>query len=145
MNLALDIRDMRATDDLTAKRQIYEQGSNALPYTLAGLSLNSSQYIEFPLYNVYTYAFYELGLTVEKDSSGEFDGMPVDQYANTLVTDLFDVNGTRIEADGSLILNVVMAYWGGLWQMLRACERQDDRAVMVGYLDQGENGLVISH
>lgn len=137
LKLALDIRDMRATDDLDQKKNIYTNGANALPLTLRDLSLNSSVYNKFPLYNVYTYAFYELGITLEQDQEGNFDGNPVEQYADTLVGDLFALNRTRIEADGALVLGVTMAYWGSLGLMLNACERQDDASIMVSYLDQG--------
>jgi hypothetical protein len=132
---------MRSTDDMDQKRKIYMNGANALPLTLQGLSLNSSAYYQFPLYNVYTYAFYELGITLEHDQEGYFDGNPVDHYADTLVTDLFLLNRTRIEADGALVLGVTMSYWGSLGLMLNACERQDDATVMVAYLDQGTTNL----
>jgi hypothetical protein len=138
---------MRATDDLDKKKSIYTNGANALPLTLRDLSLNSSVYDKFPLYNVYTYAFYELGITLEHDQEGNFDGNPVEHYADTLVTDLFALNRTRIEADGALVLSVTMAYWGSLSLMLNACERQDDTSVMVSNLDQGKRTLsnIIRH
>lgn len=135
--LALDIRDMRLTDDLKKKKDIYFDGSNALPYTLAGLSFNASQqYDDFPLYNVYKYAFYEVGMTLEKDAPGYFDNSPVEEYGNTLVSDLFSLNRTRIEADGALVINVVMAYWGNLFKLMQSCENKGSRDEMVKYLDQ---------
>lgn len=127
---------MRVAEDLESKKEIYRNGANALPFTLAGLSLNSSQYNDFPLYNVYKYAFYEVGVNVENDAPGYFDSSPVEQYGDTLVTDLFLLNRTRIEADGALVINVVMAYWGSLYKMLQSCERNDSRDDMVKYLDQ---------
>jgi hypothetical protein len=132
---------MRATDDLDQKRSIYENGANALPLTLQELSLNSSAYYQFPLYNVYSYAFYELGVTIEHDVEGNFDGNPAEHYADTVVSDLFLLNRTRIEADGALVLGVTMAYWGSLGLMLNSCERQDDASVMVAYLDQGSSSM----
>jgi hypothetical protein len=134
---------MRATDDLDRKKNIYTNGANALPLTLRDLSVNSSVYNKFPLYNVYTYAFYELGITLEHDEEGNFDGNPVEHYADTLVGDLFALNRTRIEADGALVLGVTMAYWGSLSLMLNACERQDDTSIMVSYLDQGKHTLFL--
>jgi len=126
---------MRLTSDLKQKEKIYLEGSNALPYTLAGLSLNSSQYDDFPMYNVYKYAFYEVGVNLEHDQSGYFDNNPVEQYGNTLVTDLFLLNRTMIEADGALVINVVMAYWGSLFKMIQACERKDTQDEMMAHLD----------
>jgi hypothetical protein len=127
---------MRATTDLAAKQSIFENGANAVPLTLAGLSTNASQYDDFPLYNVYKYAFYELGVTVENDEAGYFDGSPIEQYGNTLISDLFDMNISRIEGDGALILNVVMSYWGTLYKMLQLCEAAGAESEMVAFLDQ---------
>jgi hypothetical protein len=122
MNLALDVRDMRAATNLTLKRNIFEYGQNALPLTLAGLSSDASKYDAFPMYNIYKYAFYELGILQEQDTPGYFDQEPVEVYANSLVHDLFQLNRTRIEADSAVVFNVVMACWGSLWTMLQTCE-----------------------
>jgi hypothetical protein len=136
LNLSLDIRDMRISTNLTEKRNIFENGTNALPYTLAGLSRNASQYNDFPMYNIYKYAFYVLGVTVQHDKPGTFDGGPVEEYANTLIADLFMLNRTRIQGDAALVLNVVMSYWGTLYKMLQVCEAGGNAAQMTAFLDQ---------
>lgn len=126
---------MRATSDIDQKKNIYRNGANALPYTLAGLSFNSTAFHDFPMYNVYKYAFDELGTNVENDVDGFFDDQPIEYYANTLVEDLFNLNRARVEGDASLVLNVVMAYWGSLFLMLQACESRESKDVMVSFLD----------
>lgn len=122
--------------DLGPKYSIYTTGKNALPYTLQGLSLNSSVYNDFPLYNMYRHAYYELGIYQEGDKPGNFDGHPIDHYANTLVEDLFLLNRSRIEADGALVNNVAMAYWGTLYQMLVVCESDGSATAMKSLLDK---------
>ncbi|GKY91601.1 hypothetical protein MPSEU_000132000 [Mayamaea pseudoterrestris] len=136
LNLSYDIRDMRVSTDLSQKRNIFDNGRNALPLTLAGLSSNSSQYSEFPLYNVYRYAFHELGMKEEGDETGYFDGSPIEEYGNTLVNDLFSLNRTRIQGDAALVMNVVMSYWGTFYKMLQVCEANGDASQMIAFLDQ---------
>lgn len=128
---------MRTTTNLTEKEQIYRNGSNAVPMSLASVSLNaSSLYAESFIYNLYDAAFADLGADLEGDEQDNFDRHSAREYANTMVEDLFLLNRTRIEGDGALVLNVAMAYWGHLSRLLRACEIKADASVMIAELDK---------
>jgi hypothetical protein len=117
---------MRATEDLDAKFNIYVNGKNALPLSLASLSLFAAEsYGNDPLFVLYKYNFLELGKSQE-DSDGSFDGFPAEEYANTVVRDLFMLDSANVEVEGALVLNVMMSIWGSLYDALRACERNDD-------------------
>jgi hypothetical protein len=126
LNLALDIRDMRATEDLNAKFVIYKEGKNALPLSLASLSLFAKEsYGKDPLFVLYKYNFQFLGKSQEEDADGLFDGFPAEEYANTVVTDVFALESDHVAAEAALVLNVMMAIWGSLYDALRACDRND--------------------
>jgi hypothetical protein len=144
--LALDAAAMRKADsDLDLKSDIYYKGQNAFyedesgqktVISLAGLSLASSGVMSGdPLYNIYRNAFYDLGVESESDSPGKFDGHPVEEYANTLVVDLFELNSTRTETEGAIILNVWMAVVHELHSLLRGC-RSNNQDEMNGALDR---------
>lgn len=146
LNLALDAAEMRKADsDLDLKSDIYYKGKNAFyedddgqktVISLAGLSLASSGVMsDDPLYNIYRNAFYDLGLEDENDTPGNFDGHAVEEYANTLVVDLFELNSTRTETEGAIILNVWMAVAHELHSVLRGC-RSNNQDEMNGALDR---------
>ena len=117
---------MRITDSIADKQNIYNNGRNALPMSLASLSLFAGDtYAADPMFNIYKRAFLDLGMAQEDDTDGYFDGFPVNEYGNTLVNDLFLLNITRIEAEGALSLNIMMAVWGSLYETVRACGRND--------------------
>lgn len=132
LNLALDVGEMRKSgNDLQAAKDIYYNGKNAF-YTdqdgqrvvisLAGLSLASGGVMSGDLlYNVYRDAFYDLGIENENDSAGNFDGHPVEHYADTLVQDLFELNSTRTETEGAIVLNVWMAVAHEMYTVLQSC------------------------
>jgi hypothetical protein len=129
---------MRATENMTAKFDIYMTGKNALPLSLASLSLFAGEsYGSDPLFVLYKYNFLELGRSQEQDPEGYFDGSPVEEYANTLVSDLFLLDSAHVEAEGALVLNVMMSIWGSLYDVLRACDRNDigTKEDMYGALD----------
>ncbi|CAB9498002.1 expressed unknown protein [Seminavis robusta] len=146
LNLALDAAEMRKADkDLDLKSDIYYKGKNAFyedssgqrtVISLAGLSLAASGVMSGdPLYNIYRNAFYDLGVDNENDSAGNFDGHPVEEYANTLVVDLFELNSTRTETEGAIVLNVWMAVAHELHSVLRGC-RSNNQDEMNGALDR---------
>lgn len=129
---------MRATEDMATKQSIYTSGKNAKPLSLASLSLFAREvYSGVPLFELYKNSFMELGLGQEDDPAGFFDGFPAGEYANTLVSDLFLLDSEHIEAEGALILNVMMAIWGSLYEALKACQRNDANTSqdMYGQLD----------
>lgn len=123
----------KADSDFQTKKNIYYAGKNAYyedPTTgnrtmisLAGLSLAASGVMsEDPMYNIFRNAFYDLGVDNERDTAGDFDGHPVEEYANTLVMDLFELNSTRTETEGAIVLNVWMAVVHELYSILRSCK-----------------------
>jgi hypothetical protein len=115
-----------AGENFTEKRNVYDNGRNSASMTLRGLSIAAEdRWGSYPLYNIYRYSFEKLGETIEGDDPGFFDGEPIGQYANSVVDDLFLLNITRIEADGALAFNVLMACWSSLFEMLSACKRND--------------------
>jgi hypothetical protein len=81
------------------------------------------------LYNTYRHAFYQLGIDSENDEIGEFDGNPVDEYGNTIVMDLFELNATRSETEGALIINVWMAIAHEFESINVACRLDDEKSV----------------
>lgn len=116
-----------AGNDHVTKMDIYLNGKNAIPLTLSNLSTNSSSmWGRHAIYNVYRDAFAEIGQNLEGDSTGMFDKAPVEQYANTMVLDVFDLDLAFIESEAVLAYNVMMAFWGSLFDMLAACKRNDD-------------------
>lgn len=146
LNLALDAAEMRKFDnDQDAKSDIYYNGKNAFyqdadgqqtVISLAGLSLASAKVMRGdPLYNIYRNAFYDLGIENENDEAGNFDGHAVEEYANTLVVDLFELNSTRTETEGAIVLNVWMAVAHELYSVLRGC-RSNNQDEMNGALDR---------
>ena len=135
----------KADGDMDSKSDIYYKGKNAFyedengqktVISLAGLSLASSGVMGGdPLYNLYRDAFDVLGVENENDEDGKFDGHPVEEYANTLVVDLFELNSTRTETEGAIILNVWMAVAHELYSVLRGC-RSNNKDEMNGALDR---------
>ena len=77
------------------------------------------------MYSFFRHAFLELGVNVEGEQLGEFDNRPVGEYADTLIMDLFKLNVTMIEAEAAIILNVWMRAVHELYEVLRACKRND--------------------
>ncbi|KAG7349119.1 low iron-inducible periplasmic protein [Nitzschia inconspicua] len=132
LNLALDAADMKETDDLTTKKNIYQNGSprdggsspNAI--TLQSLSLTAEQDMkENPYYFIFKHAFLVLGNTNEHETTGSFDGAPIEVYADTIVNDLFELDITDIETEASLVMIVWMAVANQLFQVLVECRAQD--------------------
>jgi hypothetical protein len=143
LKLALDIQDMRVTTDLDAKRSIYENGKHST-ISLASLSLTAAATMsEVPIYNLYLYAYRELGIHHEDDSVGSFDGKPVEQYADTLVGDLLELRVERIQATATLVHHITMAYWSFLWKVLLSCGSSNDMhaaldAAVALYVGEGQ-------
>ena len=79
---------------------------------------------ENPFYNMFRHAFLILGNANEGETLGLFDGAPVDEYANTIVNDLFVLNIQNIETEAALIMNVWMVIVYELFQVLDACSAQ---------------------
>lgn len=105
--------------------------SNTIPLcsktrTFASLSKGAFDVLKGDaLFNLFRHAFLEIGVDVEGEQLGEFDEQPVAEYANTLVIDLFKLNQTQIETEATLILNVWMYVAHQLYEVIRACKRND--------------------
>ena len=141
LKLASDIKQMRSASTMEDRQRIYTEGNHS-SMSLQSLSLTSYElFQEVPIYNVYLSAFRTMGknanfsgaLTLEE--LGDFDGAPIQQYADTLVLDLFDLGIPRIEGTGSVVFNVLMAHWGHLWLMLQECHANQDAAKALQHLD----------
>ena len=81
------------------------------------------------MYNIYRYAFMKIGNKVEEEALGLFDNKPVQEYANTLVIDLFDLNIEHIETEASLVANLWMYVIHELYNVLRGCLAKDANAM----------------
>jgi hypothetical protein len=102
------------------------------PRSLASLSLEAGE-VMFgnPYYNIFRHAFLVLGNANEGEAVGKFDGKPIEEYGNTIVEDLFDLNVENIESDAALVMNVWMVMNHELFTLLEACSKgdEDDRAL----------------
>lgn len=98
--------------------------------TLAGLSLNAlPDMAQDALYNIFRHTFFLIGRDIEGETAGNFDQKPVQEYANTLVNDLFALKVAHIETEAALILNVWMAIVHRLYNVMRECRTQDTGAM----------------
>ena len=124
-----------AKNDFDRKKQLYEDGQQD-GFSLRQLSLDAaSKYGTSPYYNIYRAGFELLGTEEEGDDPLQFDGQSVDVYADTVVQDLFLLDVTHIEGEAALTMNVAMAFWGSLWNVLESC-KNDDRPGMNKALDE---------
>ena len=113
-------------DALDAAKDIYTYGFNAMDengvITLANLSLDSFDLMkDDDWYNTYRFSFYQIGSKDEDEDPGEFDGEPVEHYADTVVDDLFDLNQDGIESEAALVMNVWMTVAHYLEDAARMC------------------------
>lgn len=76
------------------------------------------------MYNFYRHAFLVMGNKGEGEALGNFDQKPVEEYANTLVDDLFDLNIAHIETEAALVTCLWMAIVHELYNVLRGCQEQ---------------------
>lgn len=77
------------------------------------------------LYNIFRHTFFLIGRDIENEPAGNFDQKPVQEYADTLVNDLFALNVKHIETEAAIILNVWMEIVHALEDVLRACKAKD--------------------
>ena len=97
--------------------------------SLASLSLNAGTIMpDNPLYNIFRHAFLVLGNHNEGETAGSFDGAPIDEYANTVVNDLFDLNIENIETEAALVMNVWMVIVHELFNALSYCSADEKQA-----------------
>jgi hypothetical protein len=138
LNLALDAADMKESTDLATKLNIYQNGRSggSSSITLQSLSLTAeTEMAENPLYYFFKHAFLVLGNAAEHETKGMFDGAPIEQYADTIVNDLFELNKDDIETEAALVMNVWMACVNQLFQVLVECRAQDKESGMA-HLDK---------
>lgn len=79
---------------------------------------------EDAMYNIYRHAFIELGYKLEEEELGNFDQKPAEEYANTLVEDLFALDIEHIETEAALVTCLWMAIVHELYNVLRGCQQQ---------------------
>ncbi|KAL3922673.1 MAG: hypothetical protein SGILL_002079, partial [Bacillariaceae sp.] len=80
---------------------------------------------ENPFYYMFKHAFLVLGNAAEHETTGKFDGAPIEVYADTIVNDLFDLDVPNIETEAVLVMNVWMAAVNQLFQVIAECRAQD--------------------
>jgi len=88
--------------------------------------------IEDPISNYNVNTFNAIG-KLDNENDGSFDEEPVYNYANTLIIDLFNVEGQSdpvrgIEKEGALILGAWMRVYEDLYNVLRYCGAPDAHA-----------------
>jgi hypothetical protein len=94
--------------------------------TLASLSLDSFDVMgEDAMYSFFRHGFLQIGKFVEGEQEGLFDEHPANEYANTLVEDLFLSNKLEPVPEAIVALNVWMYIVHQLYDIARACKRSD--------------------
>ena len=78
-----------------------------------------------PFYQMFRFAFWDLGYNREGEDDGQFDGSRVEFYADTVVQDLFALQIKEIESDAALVMNVWMASVNGVFQAMAHCTTHD--------------------
>jgi len=122
-NLALDAAAIKETDDLAAKKQIYNDGQTVSGRSLAKLSLEAKPLMEKDdMYNVYRFAFNYIGNVKEHEDLNHFDDKDVAEYGNTIVEDLFELDQEHIETDASLVTSVWMTVVHHLYEGMNECK-----------------------
>lgn len=122
LDLAYHVRDMRRAATIADGMIVYTNDTATV--SLQSLSTDAWEFWKsVPMYNVYVASFQFMGTTHEGDIQGNFDRQPANKYADTLVQDLFELGVENLEATAAVSLNVVMAYWGSLYQFILGCER----------------------
>ena len=107
--------------------QYTEEDGNVQNQTLASLSLDAFPLMSGdPMYAFFRHAFDVVGEKLEGDMPGIFDGFPVEEYANTLVRDLFESSKLEPIPEAIISLNVWMYIVHQLYDILRACQRNDN-------------------
>jgi hypothetical protein len=81
------------------------------------------------LYNLFRHAFLEVGSDLEGEELGLFDNHPVATYADTLVLDLLKLGKVEAAPEAALALNVWMFIVHQIYEIMRACKRNDDSSV----------------
>lgn len=91
--------------------------------SLAELSLRASgDMLENPYFHMFRHAFLVLGNAEEGETEGRFDGAAIEQYGDTLVNDLFELDVQGIETEAAIVMNVWMAVINELFQVKIQCK-----------------------
>ncbi len=110
--------------------------------TLQSLGKNSSSMSENPLFNFYTYALMRVGGEEGEEVARYFDEAPVEEYANTIVNDLFSVESSTayvlgIEKEAVTIMALWMKCYDYMNEIVRLCrDKENDAAKMLDSLDK---------
>ena len=110
--------------------------------TLQSLGMDANEFSSNdPLFNYYVYALNEIGKE-EGETNGMFDGFPAEQYADTIVLDLFNVEAITtsvpgIEKEAVLILSVWMRFYHYIHKVVTSCrDNGSDVDIMIASLDK---------
>eukprot|EP00957_Ditylum_brightwellii_P017655 1330159-Ditylum_brightwellii.AAC.1 len=85
------------------------------------------------MYSFYKHAYLHIGLK-EGENPGEFDGSPIEQFADTLVNDLMELDKENISHEAILVNNVWMAVVYYLNTASRTCKYPAENGPLA-YLD----------
>jgi hypothetical protein len=78
-----------------------------------------------PIYNFFRHGFLVIGTKVEGESEGLFDEHSVNEYANTVVTDLLSIGKLKAAPEAAVVMNVWMYCVHQIYEVSRACKRND--------------------
>jgi hypothetical protein len=133
-NLAIDLGYMYEFEGTAERLNLYTSGLHEnQELTLKMLGIRKSRdAIEDPISNYNVNTFNAIG-KLDNENDGSFDEEPVYNYANTLIIDLFNVEGQSdpvrgIEKEGALILGAWMRVYEDLYNVLRYCGAPDAHA-----------------
>jgi hypothetical protein len=88
--------------------------------------LNSADTMsESPMYNIFRHAFLVLGNAHEDETVGDFDGAPIEEFGDTIVLDLFDLNINDIETEAALVMNVWQVIVHELFEVQAECSAKN--------------------
>uniref|UniRef100_A0A7S1YQ01 Uncharacterized protein n=1 Tax=Ditylum brightwellii TaxID=49249 RepID=A0A7S1YQ01_9STRA len=129
-----DVAAIRDSTNLTEIKDIYTNGKYAKPLTLQRLSTDAAHdYKGDPMYTFYKHAYLHIGLK-EGEIAGEFDSNHIEQYADTLVKDLLEIDKENIAQEAILVNTIWMTVVFYLNGAAKSC-RYPDVAEPYLYLD----------
>mmetsp|Transcript_5655 Transcript_5655/g.8450 ORF Transcript_5655/g.8450 Transcript_5655/m.8450 type:complete len:2169 (-) Transcript_5655:99-6605(-) len=141
-NLAFDLGKMYEEEDSNKQKNIYENGLRPnQAVTLKSLGKDTSSVNENPLFSFYTYSLMRVGGEEGEEVARYFDDAPVEEYANTVVNDLFGVESSTsfvlgIEKEAVTILGLWMNCYNYMSEIVRLCRDKEDNAKMLESLDK---------
>jgi len=141
-SISIDLIEMIESDKVADKKKWYQQGHGEKgELTLMSLGFDAKNYSALdPLFNIYVDTFLDIGLTIEDEDSGIFDKNLVEQYAHSIVDDLFLLNDEQtsdnVETVAILVTGLWMRVHHYLYENLRLCRSNGDTHIMLNNIDK---------